>query len=106
LNRLQGRVKAGMLPGILFKRGETKPGPEAQATMNELGKILEADSEATVTVVGYDSDQAAAVEKAKSVVKYVTMNFRITPDRMHVKAGDPAKQPKNSMIGFEAGAAK
>ncbi len=107
LNRLQGRIKGGLLPGIRFRPGDLKPPVEAQAAMDQVGRLLEQYPGAMLTVVGFDPEPKVGVEKARAVMKYLTMNFReISPDRVSAKAGDQAKAPKNTMIGFEASEAK
>jgi len=106
LERLQGRIRSGLLPGINFKRGETQPLDESKRVMDQAGRLVEGCTEAKVTIVGYDADKKVAEEKAKAVARYITMSFRVSPDRISAKAGEVAKQPKGTAIGFEVAETK
>lgn len=102
---LQGflmRVKSGMLAPIDFTK-ENNLTSGAQKTLNKLGPVLERTEEGVVTITGFaGKDLKAAEDRAKAAARYLTMNFRLDPDRLRTKAGDPAGQPKNSAIGLEA----
>lgn len=106
LERLQGRIRSGLLTGINFKRGETEPSDESKKVMNQIGRLLERYPEAALILSGFDADKKTAEEKAKAVGKYITMNFRVSPERIRAQSGDAAKQPKGTAIGFEATEAK
>ncbi len=92
-----------MSPGIEFKKGESKFSDKSKATIDQLGQLIERYPDSRLTVVGFDADKTLAEERAKAVVKYLSTTFRVKPENIQVKAGDPAKQLKNSAIGFEMG---
>lgn len=101
LDRMQTRMKNNMLTGIEFKKGEATLLEKSKQTVDQLGRLLERYPEASVTLVGYDTSQQIASDRAKAIAKVITMSYRVSPDKVNTKAGDAAKQPKNTAIGFE-----
>jgi outer membrane protein OmpA-like peptidoglycan-associated protein len=101
LSRLQKRIQVGLTPGIEFKNGESVFADKSKATLDQVGKLMERYPQSRLTVVGFDADNKLAQARGTAAAKYLTMNFRISSDNIQVKAGDPAKAPKNSAVGFE-----
>ncbi len=106
LERLQNRIKAGLQPGITFKRGDSTPLPESKAALDQLGRLMETAPGAALTVIAYGTDQTLATARAEAVCKYLTMTYRVSRARLATKVEEAAKQPKNTFIGFEAKAAQ
>lgn len=101
LDRFQGRIKSGLLAGIEFKKGEASFLDKSQKTLDQLGSLLERYPETAVTFIGFDADKKIAEARGQAVAKYISMTYRVAPDRVSAKAGDMASQPKNSSIAFE-----
>jgi len=96
------RVGARMLSPISFERGRTEFSPKTKKTLDKLGKFIEKHPDGNIVIIGYAGSETELAEaRAKAVVRYLKMSFRIDPDRLLTKAGDPAQKPKNSFISFE-----
>jgi outer membrane protein OmpA-like peptidoglycan-associated protein len=102
LDRLQGRINVGLSPGVTFKKGESQFADKSKPTLDQVGKLLERYPESRLVVSGFDPDKALALARAQAVVKYLNMTYRIHADAVTTQAGNPAQQPKNSSIAFEA----
>jgi outer membrane protein OmpA-like peptidoglycan-associated protein len=101
LNVFMGRVKSGMLPAIEFDK-DNALASSSEKSLNQLGPVIERANQGVVVIIGYaGQDAKAAQERAKAASRYLTMNFRIEPDRITTKAGDSSNQPKNSAIGLD-----
>lgn len=102
VERLNNRIKSGLLSGIEFKKGETKYSDRSQATLDRVGALMQQYKTGRVVIIGFDADPKIAADRAKSVAKYLSMTSGVTDERMVIKAGDPVNQPKNSAIAFGA----
>lgn len=106
LRMLVKRVGASMLAPIAFEKNSAKLKSQTKKSLDQLGKILGKGRDGEVVIIGHAGKADLAQDRAKAVVRYLKMNFRIDVSRLSTKAGKAADKPKNSSISFEVVAPK
>jgi chemotaxis protein MotB len=99
-----GKVYVSLSEQLLFKTGSATVDPRGRQAIQELGKVLEINTDISILVEGHTDDQGSddvnwdlSVRRATSIVKILSENTKIDPARM-TAAGrgkhmplDPAK---------------
>jgi len=99
-----GKVYVSLSEQLLFKTGSATVDPRGRQAIQELGKVLETNTDISILVEGHTDDQGGddvnwdlSVRRATSIVKILSENAKIDPSRM-TAAGrgkfmpiDPAK---------------
>ncbi len=102
LNLIEIRIKSGRLPGITFKAGTATVDKASKKAMDQFGALAERYPDLTLVILGFAGGKALAADRAATVAKYLTMTYRVSPDRVTSRAGDPAQQPRNTEVTFQA----